>query len=127
MLYFPILPYLIVIDTLCGAVNLNFAATEYHLPSTVIITGSDNAVKMVRSHFGNYPTGMWGSPINTLDFSSPMDVLANLSTNAVYYLDPIIVRYEVIGYVPDELPPEIHPDYDGPAEDDDDDSEGEGE
>ncbi len=118
---FPVTPYFIRVETLSGIVEMDFAATQWHLPSTVQLTGRQPAIDALQSHFNQYPCGMWGYPIEQLQYCSPMDIHANLTTNESYYNDPKIQKFDVIGYVPDELPDSIHPDNYDP--DDDDDSE----
>ena len=119
MSIFPITPYFIRVITLSGIVYLDFAPTQWHLPSEVSIKGHATAVRDFRQHFEQYPCGMWGYPIERLEFCSPMDVHANLTANDSYYLDPLIDGFEVIGFVPEELPDSIHPDnYDFDDEDD---------
>jgi len=110
---FPVVPYLITIETLFGGVDMAFESTEWHLPAKVTLTGSDAAVKALRYHFDRFPCGMWGYPIERLEFCSPMDIHANLTASN----DVNIQKFDVIGYVPDELPASIHPDSNDPDDD----------
>ncbi len=116
---FPVTPYTVYAETSYGPVTLDFDATQWHLPAAVKITGSNRAVESLKRHFNAYPYGMWGYPIEQLEYCSPMDIHANLVANENYYHDPDILRFDVVGYVPDELPDSIHPNNYDPDEDDD--------
>lgn len=114
---FPTLPYTIRIEMLSGLLILEFAETQWHLPAEVKITGPVLAEAEFKHHLSAYPSGMWGYPIERLEFCSPMDIHANLVSNGTNYHNPAIQGFEVIGYIPDELPAEIHPDNQQPDED----------
>ncbi len=115
---FPESPYTIYIGTRSGSCALEFVPTEWHIPADAKLSGHEVAIGELRSHFDQYPLGMWGYPIERLEFCSPMDIHANLTANQTCYQDPLIRASQIIGYVPDELPVEIHPDNSDPAEED---------
>lgn len=120
---FPATPYFIQIETLSGIVEMDFTATQWHLPSVVKLSGKKPAIDALQNHFEQYPCGMWGYPIERLEYCSPMDIHANLSTNESYYNDPKIQNFNVIGYIPEELPDSIHPDNYEPDDENSDDEE----
>lgn len=115
---FPETPYTFYIDTMTGCCRMEFPKTQYHEPvQNITLQGHDLAIQDVRDYFRSHNIGMWGYPIERLDFCSPMDIHANLTTNKTCYQDTLIRDFQVIGYIPDELPTEIHPDYHDGIED----------
>jgi len=108
---FPENDYSFYIKTVYGYCVMEFAATEWDEPASAKLTGETAAVDAVRRHFDTHSFGMWGYSIERPEYCSPMDIHANLT--AAVQADDIssaIRGFETIGYVPDELPPEVHPD-----------------
>ena len=115
---FPETPYAININTLSGSCIMEFLPTEWHMPANTKLTGNETAIQDIRNHFSEYSLGMWGYPIERLEFCSPMDIHANLTTNKTCYRNPLIRSFEIIGYVPSSIPPELHPDNHDPDDED---------
>lgn len=88
---FPETPYIFNITTTTGECSLEFPATQWHEPvKNVALLGNDLAIKDMQQYFQAHNIGMWGYPIESLDFCSPMDVHANLTTNQKYNHDDLI-------------------------------------
>ena len=122
---FPKTKYTFYLDTLTGACQLDFPQTQYHEPVPgVALTGHELAIQEARDYFSQNNVGMWGYPIESLDFCAPLDVHANLLLNKNLSRSKLIRDFRVIGFIPDELPVEIHPDNHNGIEDDEDGEEG---
>lgn len=96
----PISPYAILIHTIAGTVRLSFSETQWDLPAATTIEGPDEAISSMRRHFDTHGLGFQGYAIESLDFCAPVDIFTNLSANQ----GGEVMGFDVLGYVPDEVP-----------------------
>lgn len=116
MNYFPELQYRFPIVTPAGTATIDFPETQWDVAVQAAIIGPGAAT--VKDYLSVHGIGFYGH-LFTLDAVSPMDLHHALLMNSTTHKNPAIFRFDVIGYVPEENPPENDPERWGDEEEDD--------
>jgi len=101
MTYFPITPYIFAVVTLAGTVKISFPATQWDIAVSPETDGPGAAI--LAGYLAEYGIGFRGQ-LFTLEAVSPMDLHHALLMNATTHHGPLIVSFDVIGYVPETNP-----------------------